>query len=91
MISSAKEIILGAKQNPLFGPLVMVGLGGIYVEVLKDVVFRMAPIGEQEAKKMVESIKAIKLLKGVRGETPSDLDAVVDKFATTITIVTRLS
>jgi 4-hydroxybutyryl-CoA synthetase (ADP-forming) len=80
LITSAKEVILGAKQDPLFGPLVMVGLGGIYVEVLKDVVFRMAPIDEQEAEKMVESIKAIKLLKGVRGETPSDLDAVVDSL-----------
>jgi len=80
MITSAKEIILGAKQDPLFGPLVMMGLGGIYVEVLKDVVFRLAPIDEQEAEKMVESIKAIKLLKGIRGETPSDLDAVVESL-----------
>ena len=80
LITSAKEVILGAKQDPLFGPLVMVGLGGIYVEVLKDVVFRLAPIDEQEAEKMVESIKSIKLLKGVRGETPSDLDAVVDSL-----------
>jgi 4-hydroxybutyryl-CoA synthetase (ADP-forming) len=80
MITSAKEIILGAKQDPLFGPLIMVGLGGIYVEILKDVVFRLAPIDEHEAEKMVESIKAIKLLKGIRGETPSDLAAVVDSL-----------
>jgi 4-hydroxybutyrate---CoA ligase (ADP-forming) len=80
MIISAKEVILGAKQDQLFGPLVMVGLGGIYVEVLKDVVFRLAPIDEQEAEKMVDSIKAIKLLKGVRGEAPSDLAAVVDSL-----------
>jgi 4-hydroxybutyrate---CoA ligase (ADP-forming) len=80
MITSAKEVILGAKQDPLFGPLVMVGLGGIYVEVLKDVVFRLAPIDEQEAEKMVNSIKAIKLLKGVRGEAPSDLTSVVDSL-----------
>jgi 4-hydroxybutyryl-CoA synthetase (ADP-forming) len=80
MITSAKEIILGAKQDPLFGPLVMVGLGGIYVEVLKDVVFRLAPIDEQEAEKMIESIKAIKLLKGIRGEAPSDLAAVADSL-----------
>lgn len=80
MITSAKEIILGAKQDQLFGPLVMVGLGGIYVEVLKDVVFRLAPIDEEEAEKMVDSIKAIKLLKGIRGEAPSDLAAVVDSL-----------
>jgi 4-hydroxybutyryl-CoA synthetase (ADP-forming) len=80
MITSAKEIILGAKHDPLFGPLVMVGLGGIYVEVLKDVVFRLAPIDEQEAGKMIESIKAIKLLKGIRGEAPSDLAAVADSL-----------
>ena len=80
MITSAKEIILGAKQDPLFGPLIMVGLGGIYVEILKDVVFRLAPIDEHDAEKMVESIRAIKLLKGIRGETPSDLAAVVDSL-----------
>ena len=80
MIISAKEVILGAKQDRLFGPLVMVGLGGIYVEVLKDVVFRLAPIDEQEAEKMVDSIKAIKLLKGVRGEASSDLAGVVDSL-----------
>ena len=78
MITSAKEIILGSKKDPLFGPLIMVGLGGIYVEILKDVVFRLAPIDEHEAEKMVESIRAIKLLKGIRGEPPSDLAAVVD-------------
>jgi 4-hydroxybutyryl-CoA synthetase (ADP-forming) len=80
LVTSAKEIILGAKQDPLFGPLVMVGLGGIYVEVLKDVIFRLAPIDDQEAEKMVESIKAINLLKGIRGEAPSDLAAVVDSL-----------
>jgi 4-hydroxybutyrate---CoA ligase (ADP-forming) len=78
MITSAKEIILGSKTDPLFGPLIMVGLGGIYVEILKDVVFRLAPIDQHEAEKMVESIRAIKLLKGIRGEPPSDLAAVVD-------------
>ncbi len=78
MITSAKEIILGSKKDPLFGPLIMVGLGGIYVEILKDVVFRLAPIDEHEAEKMVESIRSIKLLKGIRGEPPSDLAAVVD-------------
>ncbi len=78
MITSAKEIILGAKKDPLFGPLIMVGLGGIYVEILKDVVFRLAPVDEHEAQKMIESIRAIKLLKGIRGEPPSDIPGLVD-------------
>jgi 4-hydroxybutyrate---CoA ligase (ADP-forming) len=80
MVKSAKETILGASQDPTFGPVIMFGLGGIYVEVLKDVVFRIVPIDEQEAINMVESIKTIKLLKGVRGEKPSDLRAIADSL-----------
>jgi len=80
MVKSAKETILGASQDPTFGPVIMFGLGGIYVEVLKDVVFGVAPIDEQEAINMVESIKTIKLLKGVRGEKPSDLRAIADSL-----------
>jgi 4-hydroxybutyryl-CoA synthetase (ADP-forming) len=80
MVKSAKETILGASQDSTFGPVIMFGLGGIYVEVLKDVVFRVAPIHEQEAINMVESIKTIKLLKGVRGEKPSDLKAIADSL-----------
>ena len=80
MVKSAKETILGASQDPTFGPVIMFGLGGIYVEVLKDVVFRVVPIDEQEAMNMVESIKTIKLLKGVRGEKPSDLKAIADSL-----------
>jgi 4-hydroxybutyryl-CoA synthetase (ADP-forming) len=80
MIKSAKEIILGAKTDPLFGPLLMFGLGGIYVEVLKDVVFRLAPVGKEEALGMVDSIKAIKLLKGSRGEKPSDIQSIVESL-----------
>ncbi len=78
MVRSGKELILGAKQDPIFGPFVMFGLGGIYVEVLRDVVFRLAPIDEQEASQMVHSIKTLKLLKGVRGEKPSDIGALVE-------------
>jgi len=80
MVKSAKETILGASQDPTFGPVIMFGLGGIYVEVLKDVVFRVAPINEREAMSMVQSIKTIKLLKGVRGEKPSDLKAIADSL-----------
>jgi 4-hydroxybutyryl-CoA synthetase (ADP-forming) len=80
MVKAAKETILGASQDPTFGPVIMFGLGGIYVEVLKDVVFRVAPIDEREAAGMVESIKTIRLLKGVRGEKPSDLKAISDSL-----------
>jgi 4-hydroxybutyrate---CoA ligase (ADP-forming) len=80
MVEAAKEMILGANQDPTFGPVIMFGLGGIYVEVLKDVVFRVAPIDDREAMNMVESIKTIKLLKGVRGEKPSDLKAIADSL-----------
>lgn len=80
MVKAAKETILGASQDPTFGPVIMFGLGGIYVEVLKDVVFRVAPIDDREAMCMVESIKTIKLLKGVRGEKPSDLRAIADSL-----------
>jgi 4-hydroxybutyrate---CoA ligase (ADP-forming) len=89
MVRSGKETILGAKQDPIFGPLVMFGLGGIYVEVLRDVVFRLAPVDEQEASRMVHSIKTLKLLKGVRGEKPSDLGALVDSLQRISQLVTE--
>ena len=89
MIRSGKEIILGAKQDPIFGPLIMFGLGGIYVEILRDVVFRLAPIDEHEASQMVHSIKTIKLLKGVRGEKPSDLGAIVESLQRLSQLVTE--
>jgi 4-hydroxybutyryl-CoA synthetase (ADP-forming) len=78
MVTNSKELILGAKQDKLFGPLLMFGLGGIYVEILKDVNFRLAPISESEALEMIESIKTISLLKGARGEKSSDIASVVD-------------
>jgi acetyl coenzyme A synthetase (ADP forming)-like protein len=72
------ETIVGARRDASFGPTVMFGLGGIYVEVLKDVVFRSLPVSRQEAKAMVASIRAHKLLEGVRGEKPKDIDGVAD-------------
>jgi 4-hydroxybutyrate---CoA ligase (ADP-forming) len=73
MIKGGKETIVGSKQESGFGPVVMFGMGGIYVEVLKDVTFRIAPITNSEADEMISSIKTNKLLQGVRGEKPSDL------------------
>ncbi|MBM3699793.1 MAG: CoA-binding protein [Actinobacteria bacterium] len=78
MIKDKKEIIIGVNKDPQFGHMIMFGLGGIYVEVLKDVSFRIAPLKESDAREMIEEIKAIKLLKGVRGESPSDIDSVVE-------------
>ncbi len=76
MVRKGKETILGMNRDPHFGPLLMFGLGGIYVEVFRDVVFRMAPIRELGARHMIEGIKGVKLLTGFRGEPPSDTDAV---------------
>jgi 4-hydroxybutyrate---CoA ligase (ADP-forming) len=88
MVRSGKETIIGAKRDPLFGPLLMFGLGGIYVEVLKDVVFRIAPITGQDATEMIESIKTINLLKGARGEKPSDLKALKENLQKLSQLVT---
>jgi 4-hydroxybutyrate---CoA ligase (ADP-forming) len=73
MVKGGKETIVGSKQEPGFGAVVMFGMGGIYVEVLKDVTFRIAPITNLEADEMISSIKTNKLLQGVRGEKPSDV------------------
>ncbi len=78
MIQSKKETIIGINKDPQFGPMVMFGLGGIYVEVLKDVSFRIAPISRDDAKEMINEIKTIKLLRGARGEKPSDIDSIAD-------------
>jgi len=72
------EVILGASRDPRFGPLMMFGLGGTLVEVLKDVSFRLAPMWEISAEKMVEEIRAYKVLTGFRGNPPSDIGAIVD-------------
>jgi len=78
MALKGREVILGMKRDPQFGPVLMFGLGGIYVEALKDVTFRVAPIRELSARDMVCNIRAAKLLQGIRGEPPADLAAVED-------------
>jgi acetate---CoA ligase (ADP-forming) len=81
MVRNGKETILGMKRDPHFGALLMFGLGGIYVEVFRDVTFRIAPIRELGARNMIEGIKGIKMLRGFRGEPPSDLEAVSNSLA----------
>jgi acetyl coenzyme A synthetase (ADP forming)-like protein len=77
MIPGGKEVILGMKKDPQFGPVLMFGLGGIFVEVLRDVAFALAPITEEEGFAMLERTRSYKLLTGVRGEKPLDLRAIV--------------
>ena len=76
MIDGGVECILGAKIDPVFGPVVMLGLGGIFAEVFEDVAFRRAPIGPAEARDMIGELKGKALLKGARGAAPADLDAL---------------
>ena len=76
MVTGGVETILGVQRDPVFGPIVMFGLGGIFVEALKDVTFRAAPFDETEARAMIEEIAAFPVLTGLRGQAPADLDAL---------------
>jgi acetyltransferase len=78
MARGGVEVILGASWDPKFGPMCMFGLGGTFVEAMKDVTFRLAPMWEVSAEIMIKSIKAYSILKGVRGNPPSDIDAIKD-------------
>ncbi len=73
-----RELIVGSTKDPQFGSLVMVGMGGVYTNYFKDVAFGLAPLSKLEAKAMLEKTKVYTLLKGVRGEAPSDIEAVID-------------
>jgi acetyltransferase len=84
MAPPGREVIVGSVRDPQFGPLVMFGLGGIYVNFLRDVSYRLAPLTFTEATEMVSETKAYTLLKGVRGESPADLESVLN-------VVVRLS
>ncbi len=76
MVREGREIILGGRQDAVFGPVLMFGLGGILVEALADVVWRVAPIDHHDARAMINGIKGSRLLGGIRGEEPRDLDAL---------------
>jgi acyl-CoA synthetase (NDP forming) len=75
-IPSGYELILGAKRDPVFGPTLMFGLGGIYVELFADVTFGLAPIGRAGACRMVQQVKAYRLLEGARGGPPADVAGI---------------
>lgn len=78
MVAGGKELIVGMNRDPHFGPLMMVGLGGIYTQVLPDMAFRLAPLDRRMAREMIDEIQGHALLRGVRGEHPSDLEAVAE-------------
>ena len=76
MAPPGSEVILGLNRYPVFGPLLMVGIGGIFVEVFQDVVFRLAPIGRNEARRMVRQIKGYRLFQGFRGRPQADVETI---------------
>ncbi|WP_340820501.1 acetate--CoA ligase family protein [Methanolobus sp. WCC4] len=88
MVSGGKEVIIGMDRDPQFGPLLMFGLGGTYVEFLKDVSFAVAPISASEARHMVSSIKTYPLIAGVRGEAASDIDSIIQTLLKVSQLVT---
>jgi acetyltransferase len=76
MVPKGKEVIIGITSDPQFGHMIMFGMGGIYVEVLKDVSFRIAPLSKEDAHDMIRETKSFPLLRGVRGETEADIEAI---------------
>jgi len=87
MISGGVEVIMGMVRDPQFGPAVMFGLGGIFVEILKDVVFEIAPVERPAADRMIKSIKGYPLLAGARGSRPCHIESLID----IVTGISRLS
>lgn len=87
MARKGTEVIIGMSQDPIFGAVLMFGLGGIFVEVLKDVSFRAIPLSRYDAVSMIDQIKASKLFDGVRGELPVDKEALVDLLLTVSGII----
>ena len=88
MIKGGKEVIIGVTYDRTFGHMIMFGLGGIYVEVLKDVSFRIAPVSHNEALSMINEIRTSALLRGARGEKPVDIEAIVECILRVSALVT---
>jgi acyl-CoA synthetase (NDP forming) len=87
MAPAGIEVIVGSIKDPQFGPAIMFGLGGVFVEVLKDVTFRVAPVTEDEAAEMISEVKAYPLLKGYRNTPPADLKAITKILLNTSKLV----
>lgn len=89
MCKHGREVILGMTRDPQFGPMLMFGLGGIFVEVMKDVTFHIAPITFDEAMQMLESTRSFSLLKGVRGQSSVDIAAIANSLQRISQLVTE--
>jgi len=88
MVRSGKEVILGVSQDPKFGPLLMFGMGGKYVEIVRDIAFRVMPVTDTDALAMVHEIKSFPLLEGVRGEVRVDIEFIVEMIERLAQLVT---
>ncbi|MEM2168607.1 MAG: acetate--CoA ligase family protein [Candidatus Bathyarchaeia archaeon] len=78
MLPSGVEVVVGAIRDPEFGPTIMFGLGGVFIEVMRDVTFRVAPITRSEAEEMIKEIKGYKILEGYRGREPADIEVILE-------------
>jgi len=81
MMKNGIELVVGTKRDPQFGPVLLVGLGGVLVEVMRDTAFSLAPVGKDEARRMLGRLRGFRLLEGYRGAPAADLDAVSDAIA----------
>jgi acetyltransferase len=88
MVPKGREVLVGVNRDPQFGPLVVFGLGGIYVEVMKDVAYNLAPVSRQEAGEQIRAIRSYPLLRGVRGEPPADIAAAEEVLLRVSQLVT---
>lgn len=89
MVPQSTEVIVGATKDPQFGPTLMFGLGGIFVEILKDVTFRIAPITKDEGREMITEVKAYPLLTGYRNQPPADIKAIVKILLNTSNLIMK--
>ncbi len=78
MVTGGRELVVGVDRDPTFGPLLMVGLGGVYVEVMRDVAFRLCPVTAEEAREMLAGLRSYGLLRGARGQAPADVASAVE-------------
>jgi len=78
MVTGGRELVIGGRQDPQFGPVVLVGLGGIFVEIFEEVSVRVTPITKDDARQMIDELRGSQILKGARGHKASDIDAIID-------------